>query len=99
MAWCREGLGKPADVAATNAAWRAEADQIGRFMSDRCVCGDYATVKAQALYQAYKQWAEASGERCASSTEFGKRLAERGYEKRHENAGNIYRGIGLRIGE
>lgn len=53
--------------------------------------------KATALYNAFRKWAEDSGEtRPMSQTSFGTSLRERGFEKEKTRTGIIWWGIGLR---
>jgi putative DNA primase/helicase len=92
--WYNNGLGKPTEVETAGQAWRAKSDQIGRFIQEMCVRGEYAQVKAHALYIAYKNWADDGGERPVTETAFGERIAEK-YERKRESAGNVYLGIGL----
>jgi len=75
--------------------WRKESDQIGRFIRERCVAGEFARAKARGLYVAYKQWAEEAGEKFATETAFGSRVTDLGYEKKGGEAGATYHGIGL----
>jgi phage/plasmid-associated DNA primase len=52
-------------------------------------------VSASLLYQAYREWCEACGERPLSSTALGLRLGERGFGKQRTNRGIRYRGLEL----
>lgn len=62
--------------------------------SHRASC--HREVKAGILYNTYKKWCEANGEDPISSTAFGQRMKEKGFEK--EKKGCIYyKGIGLLI--
>ena len=94
------GLDKPPEVEASTSEWRAENDNIGRFVEECCVTGDGFSAKAAAIYAAYRQWAETSGERIvASDREFSARLISRGYQKKESNRGRHYEGLGLRLDE
>lgn len=93
--WYAEGLGKPSDVQAAGDTWRAQSDHIGRFIQDTCITGDCAQAKARQLYQAYKEWAEETGERPLSETAFGRRIVE-DFPKVHTESGAIYSGIGVK---
>jgi len=93
--WYREGLAKPEPVEEAGKEWRKESDQIGRFIRERCVTGEFAQAKARGLYLAYKQWAEEGGERFTTETAFGGRVTDLGYEKKRGEAGTTYHGIGL----
>ena len=94
--WYAEGLGKPPDVQQSGELWRAESDQLGRFIEARCVTLPNAQAKAHTLYLEYRQWAEEGGERVETESSFGRRLAERDFPKRRGNAGLFYQGVGLR---
>jgi putative DNA primase/helicase len=96
MLWYREGLGKPPEaVKQTAQIWRQESDQIGRFLDARCVVGG-GQAQASALYEHYKEWAEATRERrILSAVDFGKQMHER-FCARHTNMGEVYDGIGLK---
>jgi putative DNA primase/helicase len=94
--WCKSGLMKPPEVEAAKAQWRSEVDQLGRFIEERCVVAEGLCAQASSLYAEYKRWAEVGGEQTImSSTAFGRKLPERGFEKEHTRHGTKYRGIGL----
>jgi putative DNA primase/helicase len=93
--WHDEGLGKPELVEAAGKEWRKESDQIGQFIRERCVTGEFSQAKARGLYLEYKHWAEEAGEKVATETAFGSRVTDLGYEKKRGEAGATYRGIGL----
>jgi putative DNA primase/helicase len=95
--WCRNGLGKPPEVADAGKSWRAESDQVGRFIRECCVVGEHCQVKARALYVAYKKWAEEAGEHAEKETNFARRIAEQGFSKDRKTAGLVYAGIGLSL--
>jgi phage/plasmid-associated DNA primase len=52
-------------------------------------------VRAGVLYHAYKRWAEASGEYVQTGTAFGRKLTERGFEKREGMTGVVRYGLAL----
>lgn len=94
--WYESGLKKPIEVKAANDEWRSEMDQLGRFIEECCVVGNQFTVQAAALYGEYKRYCEESGERTITATAFGRKLTEKGLEKRHLNSGAQYQHIGLK---
>ncbi len=95
--WYREGLGRPPEVAEANREWRDQSDHLGRFVEERCVCGDAYSVKAGALYSDYKTWCASSGERELTAVAFGMRLEEQGIRKGPRNsAGYRYLGVAVR---
>jgi len=96
LRWLEEGLEFPESVQQATAEYRRESDQVGRFIDESCLVGEFASIKARGLYEAYRKWAECTGERILTETAFGRRLRERGFAKEHGRAGRLYRGIGLR---
>jgi putative DNA primase/helicase len=97
MEYFEYGLDKPAEVEASTEEWRAENDNIGRFIDNCCVTSNAFRARAGAFYSAYRDWAERSGENIiASDREFSARLIGRGYERKEDNKGRCYLGIALR---
>ena len=94
---CREylsdGLQYPQEVLEATANYKTESDQVGQFIAECCVKGEYARAKATPLYQAFNKWAE--GTDGMSQTAFGRRLIEKGFQKRHTETGAEYLGLGL----
>jgi len=93
--WHLHGLGKPAEVEAAKDEWRAQMDQVGRFIEECCVVGDSFRSFGVALYSEYKRWTETAGEHAITGTAFGRKISER-YEKKHSERGATYLGIGVR---
>ena len=83
-------------MSAANEEWRAENDQLGRFIEDCCVLLDCARAKARKLYERYREWAEGSGEGTMTETMFCIRLKAKGFKKDDTRVGIEYCGIGLR---
>lgn len=96
LRWQEDGLDFPESVTIATEEYRVESDSIGRFVDEHCVVGEFAQAKARNLYAAYRQWAEGAGEHPMTETAFGRRLAERGYEKGRVLGGLFYRGVGVR---
>jgi putative DNA primase/helicase len=100
LEWQRRGLGEPAAVREATEVYRAESDVMASFLTEHCVRDVGATTTARELYEVYKQWAEASGERVVSRQLFGRRLAERGVVQCRVRSGHsAWRGIRLRRGD
>jgi putative DNA primase/helicase len=96
--WFERGLDKPPEVESATEDWRAENDNVGRFVQECCVTGDGFSARARDIYSAYRQWTERSGEKIiASDREFSARLIGRGYKRREDTRGRYYEGIGLRL--
>jgi putative DNA primase/helicase len=95
LEWQKNGLGTPDAVMAATKEYRQDQDVLARFVSECCRQGqrDYA-VKSSLLYDAYKKWAERSGEPPVKLRQFGAAMTEKGFE-RYTNNGVWYRGVAL----
>lgn len=80
LEWQEQGLNAPAEVRAATQAYKDDMDVLGDFIEQCCTEGPNYVVEATALYEAYKLWAEKSGERKLSQKLFGQKLRERGFE-------------------
>ncbi len=99
LAWQRQGLDEPEIVTRATSDYRKEQDALGRFLEEFTIQTPRAKVKAGALYDRYKQWADATNERKVLTMKtFGTALAKRGVEKLR-SGGIWYEGIGLRAEE
>jgi hypothetical protein len=76
---------------------RSEMDTFSDFIDERCVSDAKATAAAGELYRAYREWAEACGEKPLDQRWFGLRLSERGFEKKR--TGRVRRWRGLRLSD
>ncbi|MCI0778035.1 MAG: hypothetical protein J4N95_07630, partial [Chloroflexi bacterium] len=98
LAWQERGLEPPKAVTIATEAYRLESDRLAEFIEGCCVTGAEFSVKANAIYKQYRDWADEQGlqkQEILSSTKFGTMMGER-YDKRREGRGNVYVGIGLR---
>jgi putative DNA primase/helicase len=95
LAWQQDGLGEPDEVQQATTGYRAEMDVLGAFIEDCCLTGPNYRVKASELYEAYKRWAEHSGESIDPQRTWGMALAERGYENGKVNGRSWWKGIAL----
>lgn len=100
LEWQREGLSIPDEVKSATDAYRTEMDTLAAFLNDRCILGLDEHVSAKALYEAYKAWCEASGERPVTQRMLGTRLREREFQSRRAgaNGGYVWSGLGLNDG-
>lgn len=98
--WYRHGLGRPAEIRDAVDAYRAEMDQIGRFLDEICLVNDQLRIEVSALYASYKRWSEASGEHAISQKSFSSKLLDRkGITTEHGRRGNRFHGVGLKASE
>lgn len=96
LEWRKEGrLTAPEEVSQATNEYRRDEDILGAFLEEHCLINPPLRVKASALYERYKAWAERSGEDVASQKRFGNAMTERGFG-RLTNNGTWYLGIGLR---
>jgi putative DNA primase/helicase len=93
--WQRDGLGRPKTVLEATTEYRRESDQVGRFLSERCVSGKEHSVSGQALYSAYVQFCQQRGEKYLANNVFAAQIAKRSFEKKRTRGGFVYQGLGL----
>ena len=94
--WYECGLNQPPEVKAANDEWRCETDQLAQFIEESCAVGDRFTAQSSSLFGQYKRWCEDNGERTMNICAFGKKLSEKGFEKRHMEKGAQYQRIALK---
>jgi P4 family phage/plasmid primase-like protien len=97
VTWYREGLGTVAAVEEHSNAWRDDMNQVLRFVDEAAVREKAAKVRARDLFHGYTRWAEGGGERPMTERSFSLKLIDLGFERRHDERGNYYVGIGLRL--
>lgn len=93
--WREIGLSPPPRVLGATAVYRSEEDRVGQFLDERCERGAGLEVHAANLFNVYKGWSEARGDKPLNMTRFGSRIAEHGIEKRKQGV-MLYCGIALR---
>jgi len=95
LEWYQDGLGIPDVVTTATGRYRDEMDVLGAFIADRCELTPTASETAKALYNGYKDWCEANGEKSVSKRAFGLRLAERGLDRYSDGKARSWLGIEL----
>jgi putative DNA primase/helicase len=86
LEWQRlDDLKEPAPVIDAGKAYRSEMDTLGRFLEECCRFHDSFRIKAGDLHTAFVAWAEGTGVGTMTLKEMGKRLDDRGIEKRTTN--------------
>jgi putative DNA primase/helicase len=93
--WNEFGLLPPQEVHDARDAWR-RADPLVRFLEECCVISAERDVQGRVAYSAFKAWwasANIDG-LIPTETEFGIRMTKR-FEKKHQETGAVYYGIGL----
>jgi len=93
--WLRNGLSYPEAVQKATQEYRDKMDVLADFLSECCEVDVPDEVGATILYEAYKTWSEAAGEKIASQRAFGFMMEERDFQK--EKRGTVlYQGIRLK---
>lgn len=80
----------PSSVAAVD-AYKRESDTVGMFTEECVLASEGAGLRASVIYGAYADWCEAYGFRAKSNVQFGKRMAELGFEQFRVAAGKCWR--------
>jgi putative DNA primase/helicase len=80
VAWYSEGLGESRKVTQATAAYRAEQDTFSAFLEDRTAESPRARTPVGELWQAWREWSEASGERPGRKQDFSAALESHGIE-------------------
>ena len=84
----KRGLDSPQGVTGATDDYRRESDVFGEFLEERCIVEPGRFTTAAALYEAYRIWMKAAGEEPVTKTALGKRLTERGFDKRKGPGGH-----------
>jgi len=94
LEWQRQGLNPPPEVLAATEEYKSEMDLIGKWIDECCITAPHVSCRANVLYDNYKSWVADNGGYPLSSTKFGLKLGDRGYQK--EKSGFVtYHGIGI----
>ena len=95
LEWRKTGLAIPEEIKQENINYRLEEDDIQRFIDDTCELHPQYNENAMMLYQAYRDWAFANGEKNPmTNTAFGRKMVKK-FERKKLAKAYIY--IGLRI--
>jgi putative DNA primase/helicase len=97
LAWQRDGLNPPAAVKSATSTYFDNQDAIAAWIEECCETAPGYQDRASRLFASWKTYADRMGEVAGSSKTFGPTLENRGFQKRHTKAGNVY--FGLRIKE
>ncbi len=95
IAWQQDGLQPPEQVRAATESYKQQMDTIGDFLRDRCEEADGLSARSSAIYEAYKQWCQETGEKAESQKALSGRLEERGLKKERDMRGIFWSGIAV----
>jgi putative DNA primase/helicase len=94
LAWQHEGLNIPVSVLMARREYREEEDTLRQFLNACCTLHEHASVKANRLYERYKEWATENNLKAMNGNAFGLEM-KRLFAQKRRNEGNVYHGIGL----
>jgi putative DNA primase/helicase len=95
-AYLERGLrDEPPAVRAATDEYRDSEDVVRRFVAERCGVGTQESVRASELYECYRAWCEAGGERPLSRARMSERLEQAGYRRVRSN-GTVWHGVSVR---
>jgi putative DNA primase/helicase len=93
--WRQQGLADPGQVTKATAAYRADSDDLGRFIEQRCITGLNFTARSSELFATWVKWCITEGAESGSNKAFTEHLQNRGFDTRRSRVGMIWDGIGL----
>lgn len=100
--WEENNLDPPDIIKIAVEEYRHTEDYFFEFIKDKCdITNPEEKIKAAVFYQAYLDWAEEQNiaeRRRYSNTSFGRAMIER-FERGHDEGGNYYKGVQLKINE
>jgi putative DNA primase/helicase len=86
LMWQQDGLKTPPAVLATTAAYREDADTVGRFIEEHCEVGSgMFKERSSTLYERFERWCKQNSEPICPCKAFSNLLLKRGYEKKRSN--------------
>jgi putative DNA primase/helicase len=97
LEWQEKGLTTPKVILNATKEYKSEMDRINSWMQECFIdkANNHNSTLSSDLYKSYKHWADNNGEWRMNQRILTTKLAERGYIKRRESRGWVYRGIKL----
>jgi len=93
--WQSQGLDDPDPVTQATAAYRAESDAVGRFLTERCHIVPPARVQSSYLFTAWTRWCSGEGLDPGSPKVFTTNLQNRGFDASKSDGRMVWKGLGL----
>jgi P4 family phage/plasmid primase-like protien len=81
LEWQQVGLNPPAVVKAASEEYFSDEDAVGRWLTERTEVDTSATVTTQALFESWREWANANGEYVGSQKRLASALIARKTER------------------
>lgn len=95
--WYESGLGLPRTVEESSERYKQESDVVGEFLDQRCAVGSGLSAAAADLWQEYRDWCEANGDRPLSRTVFTQRLQAREFRKTRVGKDRTWTWLGVAL--
>jgi len=87
--WKKDGLEEPDEIANATEDYRQEQDFLGPFLEECCEVGPDLRESSSSIYEQFKKWAEAAGEKIISAKRFTQMLKQRGFENKKDREGRM----------
>jgi len=97
LEWQRRGLEPPASIVAATKDYLDTQDTLGLWLDECCSTADrYAKARSSLLYEHFRQWKDARGERAPSQVRFSAQLEERFEKGRDSQNSVVFLGLSLK---
>ncbi len=93
--WQDSGLAEPDPVLNATAAYRADSDAVGRFLTECCWTRPGCKVQSSLLFDSWEKWCDDEGAEPGTKKSFAINLQNRGYDTTKSNGRKVWTGIGL----
>jgi putative DNA primase/helicase len=95
LKWQKRGLAPPEVVNKATAEYFMAQDSLSFWLEECCERDPNAKTRTTAAFASWKAWAEEAGVRYGDIKTFGDAMAEKGFERKHSKAGNLFVGLSL----
>jgi len=90
------GMSEPESIKISTQTYRHEEDHIAKFLDEKTIIADRASVGKATLFQAYRDWCEENGERPITQNQLGREIKNRTTAQETQSAGfKMFTGIDL----
>ena len=96
LAWQKQGLNPPESVIAATDAYFESEDGMALWIEERCELVKGFWQPSEALWRSWRDWAEKSGVRYGSRTEFKASMEKRGFRHERNKRGQFHVGLRMR---
>lgn len=96
LAWQKEGLIPPREVAIATEEYQSEMDTLSAFLDECCKLNSAFKIKSTDLYVRYQQWCEENGENPMKQRTLGLKMSDRGFKPVKSTGGSrMWQGLAL----